>query len=376
MVVTDTVSSETDRLDARPIRRVSGETLWDDAIAARDAFATEIRKTLRRHGTNALVYVSQKGNYPPWVRLEIWLPVEDGNPARQRAELELLADVKPFHTHQFVYTARLKRGMDEMVAAERIIFSPKHVLEWTEAALGLRYRPSSYTPILDGIRSVFGMIFPAIKPHHNPVADEFRPPWLTPGTIVLVVGAVLLTEGLSAWPENLGQGVTLSIIGIMFIAMAVIASVLRKKIVAVPTQPTVAPREPLMVDTWNTVVLGLGLDGDAIKRRLTAKLGDVCQAGAECAPEVYNYRTPNGYEEREQLVISKAQSLVYVHVYRFGNDLYVGWQAHLNCAAWSETKPVSTVAGDGLEIEYRELRPGYYSPQEFDLIDLNGLAGC
>jgi NitT/TauT family transport system permease protein len=89
--------------------------------------------------------------------------------------------------------------------------------------------------------------------------------------------------------------------------------------------------------------------------------------------ETYGYRTPNGYEERERLVVSKDRAMVHVHIYRFGSDIFLGWHAYLNWAGWTETAPVTQRVENGVVTEFRDLRPGVYVPSQLDLIDLNGL---
>jgi hypothetical protein len=63
-------------VDARPVRMVSTDSAWDQAVALRNRLAATIRQTLDQEGVEALVLESQVGNYPPWLRLEAWLPAD------------------------------------------------------------------------------------------------------------------------------------------------------------------------------------------------------------------------------------------------------------------------------------------------------------
>ena len=377
MVAAQTVFLSDSKLDARPVRPVSPDTLWDRAVRVRDDFARQIREVLQQTGIEALVYSSQNGNYPPWVKLEGWLPIDQLRPAvRQRVDLEFVIDVKPFNVHQIIQTARLTKGKKKISVSERGRFTQRDVLEWTRFALGAGPKPSNYTPGQDLLLSIPGLIIPPLRPHRNRIAKEYRRPFFTTSMFLIagIVLAQLLGSASGRNPALAGLSVLLmlgSVIGFIWLAFA---AYWRKKIVAVPMQPLAPPRNPGLVDSWNAVVPGLGGDYVSIKRRLLTKLAEVQAAGAECRAEVYSYRTPNGYEERERLVLSKGQSLVHVHIVQFGNDVYVGWQAHLNWAGWGETNPAATRTANGAEIEYRELRPGFYVPQTFDLIDLNSLS--
>jgi len=138
-------------VDARPLRTTSTNTAWDYAIAKRDAIAATVRETLAREGLVALVIVSANGNYPPWVRIEAWLPItSDGSDsARERAELTFVIDVKPYHEHTHVVSATLKRGKKSLIVNSRPDFSDAAIAEWLRSALGGRKKPSNYTPVRD-----------------------------------------------------------------------------------------------------------------------------------------------------------------------------------------------------------------------------------
>jgi len=148
----------------------------------------------------------------------------------------------------------------------------------------------------------------------------------------------------------------------------------RRRLVAVVDQPAIPPRSLSLVDSWQAVVSQLGEDDVRVRQRLYQQVTTGLADGITAGKEIYGYRTPNGYEERERLVLTRGQASVHVHIYRFGSELFVGWQAFLNWAKWAETVPVSVKADTRQEIEYRQLTPFSYVPNQFDLIDLNALS--
>jgi uncharacterized membrane protein YccF (DUF307 family)/uncharacterized membrane protein HdeD (DUF308 family) len=123
------------------------------------------------------------------------------------------------------------------------------------------------------------------------------------------------------------------------------------------------------------VMVGLGVLADRLKHELIAKLKAGPYDTLDIRSETYGYRTPNGYEERERVVVSHGQGQVHVHIQALGDNLFVGWQALLNWAQWTETSPVTTVGFGRRSIAFRELKPSWYYPNEFDLIDLNSMSG-
>jgi hypothetical protein len=166
----------------------------------------------------------------------------------------------------------------------------------------------------------------------------------------------------------------LGLLGLIGLIVAALIVRRRRHAVFVPEQSIVPPRNLGLVDSWHAVIAEFGRDYDQIKARLVASVTAEQAAGLSCRTEVYGYRTPNGFEERERLVVSKGQGLVQVHIYRFSDDLFVGWHAYLNWAQWNETAAVSNKVERGQTVEFRELRQGYYVPNQFDLIDLNSLS--
>src|SRR5262249_54987626 len=101
-------------------------------------------------------------------------------------------------------------------------------------------------------------------------------------------------------------------------------------------QPTEAPRHLGHVDSWHAVLAGLGAQAESLKRCIVDRLADNAGGAVAVRSERFGHRTANGYDERERLVISHGQGQVHVQIHPVGDDLFVGWQAHLNWAKWSE----------------------------------------
>jgi hypothetical protein len=367
--------SEAAPVDARPVRVTSTETLWDRALVSRDQCAAEMRKVLAAEGIGSLVVLSQHGNYPPWAKLEAWIPAGPADASvRERVELDVIVDIKPCHKSEIVHTARLKKGKTKISANERPVFSREDVSEWTAFAVGRGPKPSSYSPMRDALLALLGGIIPPLRPHRNPIVKPYRSTGLTLRR-VLIGGGVLLYILASAVAP-----VAPAVVGVAVLpwlaALAAAPFIVRRRrhIDAVTSQPLIAPRNLGLVDSWQAVVTGLGPDCAHVRQRLHQQMAAARHMGIKCQWETYGYRTPNGYEERERLVMVKGQSVVQAHIYPFGPDLFVGWHAFLNWAKWDEQKIPTSRIERGREIKFHSLRPGVYIPSLFDLIDLNALS--
>ena len=382
--MTASVENQAVRIDARPVRPTSNETAWDKALALRDQFAAEVRGALDREKLDAAVFISANGSYPPWVKLEAWLP---GKPtsalaaaSRERAELTFVIDAKPYHEHDVVISADLTRGKTKISVKERPDFASSYVAEWVSYALGRGKKPSNYTPKMDALKRFIASLLPFLRsPHRNRLMREYRSRFT--GAMVLgVLSGIVLYGGVQGVIASLNDrdppllAFLLILLGIAGLVITALIVRYRKRAVSVTPQSELPPRNLGLVDSWHAVVAELGRDFPSVRRRLIAAVTDDASPGVTCESETYTHRAPNGYEQRERLVVTRDQGMVHVHVYQFGHDLFVGWYAYLNWAQWGETKPVGVKVRDGREVEFRDLRPAVYIPNQFDLIDLSSLS--
>jgi hypothetical protein len=366
-------------VDARPVRPTSNTTPWDRALSLRDQIASAVRDALDKEGLEAAVFVSQNGEYPPWVKLEAWLPGGPDPASRERAELEFIIDAKPYHEHDTVITARLTRGKRKIAVNERPRFAGRYVAEWVLYALGRGGKPGNYRPRLDALLGLFTAMIPFVRgPHSNRLRREYRTRFT--GAMVLgVLGLLLLLGGFQAVAVHRGydppvMGLLVILAGVVSLVGAVLIVRLRKRSVSVTSQSELPPRHLGLVDSWHAVVAELGRDFTNVRQRLIHAVAEDAEPGVAIQIETYTHRAPNGYEQRERLVLDKDQGMVHVHIYQFGHDVFVGWHAYLNWAQWGETNPVSMKIRKGEEVEFRDLRPSIYIPNQFDLIDLSSLS--
>jgi hypothetical protein len=215
------------------------------------------------------------------------------------------------------------------------------------------------------------------EPYRNRVVRELKTRyWQNPagllgfGSLLILLLGIGGSQDHNVPPGLSGLAILVAIGGLGF---AGFVTGRRTHVVSVLDQPVVPPRNLGLVDSWHAVVAQIGRDYVNVYRRLTTSIAQIANMGIVCLPEVYGYRTPNGFEQRERLVVSKSQGQVHIHIYPFGDDIFIGWQAFLNWAQWAETVPVARKIEGMQEIEFRQLVTGGYTPNQFDLMDLNSL---
>lgn len=372
--------------DYRPFHRTSQETVWSNAFQMRDACYEAIVQELEAKHLKALVVKSENGQYPPFIRLEAWKPldgrVRSDTDSRIRSDMELQFKAMPYHEHTVVTTARARVANRSIAMADRPRFSVNDAVEWAFYTVGAQGKPRNYRPVADFFSNMFLSLIPFARTlHSNRIERRFRDSFrISLPRVLGVIGLLLAVTGFmmmqTAPYYATGQitfGLFLIVLAVPLIIAAFIIHKRRKMAVSVSDRPIIPPRYLLMLDSWHAVIPDLGPVAGEIKSKIRKKLSGLDAAGITSEIERYGFRTPNGFDERDRIVVSKGQGVAHIHVYNFGKDLFVGWDSYANWAQWQETPAISVRHGAGATTEYRGLQAGVYIPNQFDLIDLNSL---
>jgi hypothetical protein len=138
-------------------------------------------------------------------------------------------------------------------------------------------------------------------------------------------------------------------------------------------KPTAEPRVLLHLDSWQTVVFGAGDDVEEIRRRLLSLFQ--AQQRFVCEVERIWHWGLDGKTERDQVVIRHGRAIVFCHLYGYGSDLYVGWDAQMNLGSWTEKQIAAGVdRSSGRRIRLMSVERAVQQTSEYDLVDLNCLA--
>lgn len=380
-----TVLDEQSISDFRPFHRTSSDTVWNRAFDMRDRCYDAIVEALGRLQIRALVTKSQNGQYPPHIRLEAWQPAaerfrhSDDDP-RVRGELHLQFIAMPYHEHTIVTNAWTKVAGEEISITERPEFWQADAVEWALYAVGGRSaKPGSYRPFRDAIKAVLVSMVPFARgPHSNRIAKPYKDAFSISAPMLfgiggLIVGFLAFSTFSTAYSN---EGVFTALLLFLAAAALLITAVVvarRKHAVSVIDRPTIPPRYLIRVDGWHAVIPDLGAAGEDLRHKLITRLEAQRSAAIVAEVERYGYRTPNGFDERDRIVVSKEQSTAHIHLYQFGGDLFVGWDSYVNWACWKETGPISSRREGSKVVEYRSLTSDIYLPNQFDLIDVDSL---
>jgi len=344
-----------DRLNAMPFLADAEDSIWEQAQKIRDQFATVISDALDEHGIEALVSVSQPGEFPIQVGLDVWLCVEDLSDSRRlsRQSFTVTVDANPFLEHPMLYTIHASVNGRTYTYTDWD-FGQTDILELTLWAIKEGERPSYFK---------FRLLPDGRK---NKPVEYIKPPFMTLERGLGVAGAAMILMGF-------GISVLLSLIGAGLIGYALYRVSRRSVQDSVVKRPRFSPRRLFLLDSWHASIPGTGDRYDDLRQRIETKLS-AFDATIDQRWERYLGRTPYGVEWRERLTLTKGQAEVHIHFHPVADQAFVGWDGYLNWARWVEGDTVASVVNGARVTNYRNIDVGPYIPSQFDLIEFNVLS--
>jgi hypothetical protein len=304
-----------------------------------------------------------------------WTPVSAvGHDGRidNRVSLKITAQALPYHQEKITFDLTWEAANDLAGSKPRTLtgcrgFTAEEAVRLALFVLGRGPNPRQDELAHRRIANIVKGILPFLPfPWDNRLEQRFRSNFTVPKALAAAGIGLLIASRIF--------GLFAMILAAVSLACAALIAARRTRSVAVVYKPDFEPRRPRLLDAWHAVVPVDPNEVEQVRKRLFEVIETSPIPDMKAAVETYGYFGHNGYLERDQLVVRLRQALVYVHVYGFRGELFVGWDACLNLARWGETPPVSSrVEGNHL-IQYRSIQPAIHAPNEYDLIDLNLLS--
>jgi len=343
-------SSSQAPLDTRPILRRGASNVWSVLDAACAKVHAAFQQACDQEGIEALVLRSQPFEYPANIAFECWIPARREPALTERSLVVVTVEPKAYHRYEVEYTVRITdRGRNRTY---------RRLWEFPDTlARGIvrRILRKGAEPRLSRLMlRQYGIDFWRPENKVEALSRDYA-------TIAAAVCGVLgfFTFGLAWLPA---------------IALAIYLH-MREAAVRSPGKPEGEPRRLLLCDAWQTVMFGLGADWQAVRDQLLQRLtGDSPVQKCSCKIERIWHRGLDGIEEREQIVLSSGRAMVFCHVYQYGDDLYVGWDGHLNSGQWEENSIAKGIdRKEGRLTIVNSVTPSYQQLTEYDVVDLSCL---
>jgi hypothetical protein len=161
---------------------------------------------------------------------------------------------------------------------------------------------------------------------------------------------------------------------LVFLGMAVVGVVTHyrhpHRFILSAGKPLQDPRALRMLANWHANLYGLGARAEEVFAELEKELSKAAPAEVRVEPEPIWYYGPDGKVERTQLAVGFRRVTAFVQVDRYGDDLHVGWDGHLNLGTWIERTVATGVHEEsGEPVELRTFASGLHTANEYDYTD-------
>lgn len=342
--------------DWRPIILRNRTNLWTRAEKVRDDLYDQLSQLCRRDGIDPLLLNSPAHVFPAWVNFEVWQPQEDRG-ATERSSVLITIEPKPYHKHEF--------ELEVTYNAQNKSRTLKRVAPFTDAevqALVTHLVNRGPKPRFRRFREASLQFW-----RENNKIEGLRKDLLATFMGILAAGGFFLI----ATPP-LGSFLALVLWSVAFFLYLQIRK--RRWIVRNDGKPDSEPRSLIRVDSWQTVLFDLGAEEATVRERFVRALQIGLDEHRTFRQERIWYWGLEGKEEREQFILTAGRGIVFCQIYRYAQDLYVGWDGHLNRGQWVEQTVASGIdRTSGNPTSISRVVPGTQPTTEYDLTDLSSL---
>lgn len=339
-------------VDARPLLKRRADSIWARADAKRDEIFAHFEQACAAEDVDVLLLKSDAFVQPPWIKYESWTPA-DAPGVRERSWITVTVQVHPMHTYELLLTVVYEDRGRKKIREGVVDLDAQSVHDIVRALLG---RGGNVPPL----RQVRQHEWQLWRPRNKVVG--LRRDWMQ------ILAPILFLVGLATVVFGIGLLLILCAVGLwIYLAR-------RPHLVFDGGRPTGMPRHLRAYDSWQTVLFGLGRDSDLVWQMLRECFAGSAGDRFTHAIERIAYWGPEGKVQREQLLVRYGRGLLFAQIYPYGDDLYVGWDAHGNNGSWAEkTHAVGMDPKSGRPAKVNSVVPGWSALNEYDLIDLNCL---
>lgn len=319
------------------------------AEALRDQLYERIERECQRAGLQVIGYKSHDQSGTVWLRFDYMLPQDTEN-LSLRASLKIMIERFDYHRFEHVYTLDVTQGIK---AKTRIGY-----IELTDPDIRALNSYLSAGGTFPSLASRRIRMWPLQLWRPPNKVDQLRPDWLT---IAAALGIIIVIP--------IPFGPLLAIVGGLLLWRFTRT---RRTYILTTGKPLHDPRQLVRMDSWQTTIDKLALRNDEVREALIERLRSSADKGIQIQQEHIWYPGVDGKVERQQVVCTFRRAIGFLHLEPYGNDLYVGWDSHVNCGTWvEETLARGVDRESGKLVVANRVVPGWQAPNEYDITDVN-----
>jgi hypothetical protein len=343
--------------DARPLLHRTHHNSITRAEHVRDELEAQLRELVQSEGMDVHIVKSPPFSSSVWVSFESWVQLKPDGLTTGRGRVSITVRPADFHHYEQVFDIEVNAHGRRRKYTSLAELSAGHLSTLVQHALG---RGSLMGFFPSRLRESWWQFW---RPRNALVG--FKHDWV-PG-----VGRAAMAVGAAAM---IGGQFT---VGLLLVVAGVLGPKWHRRTpchTLSAGRPPQEPRNLIRLDSWQALIGGLGALADPVKAAVRADLERIRPQGFAVGVEQIPYWGVDGLESREQMVVRFRRAIAFIHVYCYGEDLYVGWDAHVNSGTW-----VEKIIAEGLEpgtsqrVEVRTVTGGWHIPCEYDVSDADCL---
>lgn len=338
---------------AAPLLPVLDDSLPQKFEAARERVASLLRQALQQEGVEAEMTWSNPYAPETYVLVRGWLP-QGGDRLTLRGNIEVKLRHAPSRRYWIVSDITVTVGH-----LKRSIYG---VIEFDE-----RIARTAARLLTGRQRMAIDWLVHLLIPHG--LINPHRHFWSTLGAatvraLPLLSALILSAVVLLVRPDAVCIVAFFPLIGI-FLTIRIGA----RRLTETTGQAHHRPRVPLRLDSWHTVLIGLGPRASDFRDRLIREFRDGLHTEVTISNEDVTYLMLNEAMARRQIVLQFRRAICFVEIHAYGDDLYFDWEAYLNLGVWSERVVGTYLRSDLRFVDITEAVVGVEPINEYDLSD-------
>lgn len=344
--------------DARPLLERNTHNAISVAESVRDSIYDMLDAASKDYSTQVLLLKSPPFSPTVWVKMECWNHRHDRMDLTDRCQVIFTVNPKPFHR----YPTELDIEVDDkQLVPQKLTSVVDFTRESADAIVAYALRRTRTKLRKLGLRRFRQFWWQFWRPKND--LSGFGTDWLKR------VGQILLFGGMVTGP-------LVFLAWLVAVPLLIYCTFFRKKLFLSSGRPAHEPRLLHTWDSWHSVLPELGDKAEAFIRDLHDELRRAAPSDVSLESERIWHWGIDGKEERVQHVLRFRRGQLFLHVYAYGKDLFVGWDAHINSGSWGEQQIATGIDHDsGQLVSVSTIQSVRLAIGEYDVIDVNCLIG-
>jgi hypothetical protein len=333
--------------DIRPLLPRTQTNAYSKAEAIRDQVYAYFAEACERLGAQPLLINTMPFVVPVGLRFECWVPHPDDSSLRDRSSVVLTIHPHEYHWHEYSINIEMEDNFKTRRYTSVVDFGPQHA-DLIVRHLLRRTRISRPSFGFTRLRRHWWQFWRASNP-----ATRLGGDWMAITARVLMILVVTFPFGLGLylWCRS------------------------RRAYVISSGKPDHEPRNLARLDSWTTLVPQVGPKEEQVRKALDAALKESADGAIHISTETIRQWGVDGTEERRHITARLRRAEGFVHLSRQGDDLFVGWDTHVNSGTWAEEEIGTGIdPKTGALCRLMTIVAGWRAPDSYDLIDAISLS--